>query len=143
MNIYSCAFTYTDGHGKLGGNGPFKDFMRSYSPAEQGGYREGMSPQETYHSWAATQYREKVRVTVNCPPNRRLTLNRTLARRRVRGKTLEPLCAASRSTIPARTSHPRPLRPDRPHPRRIDVCPIDSQGFPPLRRVCPPELHSP
>ncbi|EMD40481.1 hypothetical protein CERSUDRAFT_44271, partial [Gelatoporia subvermispora B] len=43
----------------LGGNAPFKDFMKSY-PAEQGGYSETMSPHETYHCWAATQYREKL-----------------------------------------------------------------------------------
>ena len=35
--------------------------MQSYSPAEQGGYKEGLSAYDTYHCWAATQYREKVR----------------------------------------------------------------------------------
>lgn len=35
--------------------------MNSYPP--EGGYKQGMSPHETYHSWAATQYREKVGVT--------------------------------------------------------------------------------
>ncbi|THH16415.1 hypothetical protein EW146_g4228 [Bondarzewia mesenterica] len=45
---------------KLGGNGPFMDFMKSYSPAEQGGYKEDMSSYDKYHCWAATQYREKV-----------------------------------------------------------------------------------
>ncbi|KAI0692262.1 hypothetical protein BC835DRAFT_1278001 [Cytidiella melzeri] len=44
---------------QLGGNKPFKDFMESY-PAAQGGYTEGMNAYETYHSWAATQYREKL-----------------------------------------------------------------------------------
>jgi hypothetical protein len=34
--------------------------MQSYTPAEQGGYKEGMSVHEKYHSWAAAQYREKV-----------------------------------------------------------------------------------
>jgi len=34
--------------------------MQSYYPAEQGGYREGLSAYDTYHCWAATQYREKV-----------------------------------------------------------------------------------
>ncbi|KAI0089060.1 hypothetical protein BDY19DRAFT_889752 [Irpex rosettiformis] len=44
---------------QLGGNKPFKDFMKSY-PADQSGYTEGMSAYDTYHSWAATQYREKL-----------------------------------------------------------------------------------
>ncbi|KAH0839815.1 hypothetical protein J3R83DRAFT_761 [Lanmaoa asiatica] len=45
---------------QLGGNAPFKDFLRSYSPAEQGGYTDGIDPHALYHSWAATQYREKL-----------------------------------------------------------------------------------
>lgn len=44
---------------QLGGNAPFKDFVRSYPP-EQGGYTVGIDPHALYHSWAATQYREKV-----------------------------------------------------------------------------------
>jgi hypothetical protein len=46
---------------KIGGNAPFVAFMQSYTPAEQGGYKEGMSAHDKYHSWAAAQYREKVR----------------------------------------------------------------------------------
>ncbi|GLB34062.1 putative arfGap-domain-containing protein [Lyophyllum shimeji] len=45
---------------QLGGNAPFQEFMKSYCPAEQGGYREGLSPYDKYHCWAATQYREKL-----------------------------------------------------------------------------------
>ncbi|EIN10512.1 ArfGap-domain-containing protein [Punctularia strigosozonata HHB-11173 SS5] len=45
---------------QLGGNGPFREFMESYTPAEQGGYTQGMSAYDTYHCWAATQYREKL-----------------------------------------------------------------------------------
>jgi len=45
---------------KIGGNAPFVAFMQSYTPVEQGGYKEGMSIHEKYHSWAATQYREKL-----------------------------------------------------------------------------------
>ncbi|KAI9513273.1 ArfGap-domain-containing protein [Russula earlei] len=45
---------------KIGGNGPFVEFMRSYTPIEHGGYSEGMSIHEKYHSWAAAQYREKL-----------------------------------------------------------------------------------
>lgn len=45
---------------QLGGNVPFQEFVRSYTPVEQGGYKDGMSPYDKYHCWAATQYREKV-----------------------------------------------------------------------------------
>lgn len=34
--------------------------MQSYTPTEQGGYKEDMSIHDKYHCWAATQYREKV-----------------------------------------------------------------------------------
>ncbi|CCM00656.1 uncharacterized protein FIBRA_02694 [Fibroporia radiculosa] len=43
---------------QLGGNTPFREFMNAY-PAE-GGYKLGMNPYDSYHSWAATQYREKL-----------------------------------------------------------------------------------
>lgn len=36
--------------------------MKSYQPAEQGGYKDDASSYDTYHCWAAAQYREKVRV---------------------------------------------------------------------------------
>ncbi|EGO02017.1 hypothetical protein SERLA73DRAFT_48352 [Serpula lacrymans var. lacrymans S7.3] len=45
---------------QLGGNAPFRHFMQSYSPADQGGYTDGSSSYDTYHCWAATQYREKL-----------------------------------------------------------------------------------
>lgn len=45
---------------QLGGNKLFREFMRSYRPVDQGGYNDGLSPHETYHCWAATQYRQKV-----------------------------------------------------------------------------------
>ncbi|KAJ7490272.1 ArfGap-domain-containing protein [Mycena galericulata] len=45
---------------QIGGNTAFKTFMKAYSPAEQGGYKEGNSPYEVYHCWAASQYREKL-----------------------------------------------------------------------------------
>ncbi|KAJ7639133.1 ArfGap-domain-containing protein [Roridomyces roridus] len=45
---------------QIGGNTAFKEFMKNYSPAEQGGYKEGNSPYEIYHCWAASQYREKL-----------------------------------------------------------------------------------
>ena len=44
---------------QAGGNKPFKDFMAAYGP--QGGYAPGASPHETYHCWAATEYKAKVR----------------------------------------------------------------------------------
>ncbi|GJE84345.1 ArfGap-domain-containing protein [Phanerochaete sordida] len=43
---------------QLGGNAPFKKFLQQY-PAE-GGWNEGMNPHDTYHSWTASQYREKL-----------------------------------------------------------------------------------
>ncbi|KAK1228454.1 Zn finger-containing GTPase- Activating Protein for ARF [Marasmius sp. AFHP31] len=45
---------------QIGGNKPFRDFMKSYTPVEQGGYSESLSSYDTYHCWAATQYREKL-----------------------------------------------------------------------------------
>ncbi|KAJ6539676.1 ArfGap-domain-containing protein [Mycena capillaripes] len=45
---------------QIGGNTAFKDFMKAYSPAGQGGYKEGNSPYDIYHCWAASQYREKL-----------------------------------------------------------------------------------
>ncbi|KAJ7228337.1 ArfGap-domain-containing protein [Mycena pura] len=45
---------------QIGGNAAFKQFMKSYSPAEQGGYKEGNSAYDVYHCWAASQYREKL-----------------------------------------------------------------------------------
>jgi len=45
---------------QLGGNLPFKEFMKSYQPVDQGGFKEGASPYDTYHCWAAAQYREKL-----------------------------------------------------------------------------------
>ncbi|KAG2156310.1 ArfGap-domain-containing protein [Suillus clintonianus] len=45
---------------QLAGNAPFRQFIESYSPADQGGYKQGTSPYDTYHCWAASQYREKL-----------------------------------------------------------------------------------
>ncbi|CAK5262489.1 unnamed protein product [Mycena citricolor] len=45
---------------QIGGNAAFKQFMASYTPVEQGGYKETNSPYEIYHCWAASQYREKL-----------------------------------------------------------------------------------
>ncbi|CAE6465505.1 unnamed protein product [Rhizoctonia solani] len=42
----------------IGGNGPFKTFLKEYEPKEVGGYREGMPLHDKYHCWATTQYRE-------------------------------------------------------------------------------------
>jgi ADP-ribosylation factor GTPase-activating protein 1 len=39
--------------------------MKDYTPVEQGGYREGMSVQEKYNTWAAAQYKEKVSPLLN------------------------------------------------------------------------------
>ncbi|PBK69941.1 ArfGap-domain-containing protein [Armillaria solidipes] len=45
---------------QLGGNGPFREFMRGYRPVEQGGYSDSLSVHDTYHCWAASQYRQKL-----------------------------------------------------------------------------------
>lgn len=34
--------------------------MKTYDP-ETGGYKDGMNPYDTYHSWAGSQYKSKVR----------------------------------------------------------------------------------
>ncbi|KAG8996626.1 Zn finger-containing GTPase- Activating Protein for ARF [Tulasnella sp. 427] len=47
---------------KLGGNLPFKAFMKAYQP--EGGYIPGMPPAELYRTWAASQYREKLNAEV-------------------------------------------------------------------------------
>ncbi|KAK0491314.1 ArfGap-domain-containing protein [Armillaria novae-zelandiae] len=45
---------------QLGGNARFRDFMRAYTPVEQGGYSDSLSVHDTYHCWAATQYRQNL-----------------------------------------------------------------------------------
>lgn len=45
---------------RFGGNRAFKEFMEGYVK-EEGGWRKGMGIQEKYKTWAAAQYREKVR----------------------------------------------------------------------------------
>lgn len=45
---------------KLGGNKRFKIFLEAYQSGEGEGYQEGMSAHELYHSWPATQWREKL-----------------------------------------------------------------------------------
>ncbi|KAJ2913283.1 hypothetical protein MD484_g7125, partial [Candolleomyces efflorescens] len=45
---------------QLGGNAPFKQFVTSYTPADQGGYKADASSYDRYHSWAAAQYKEKL-----------------------------------------------------------------------------------
>jgi len=45
---------------KLGGNKRFKAFLEDYRSDPEGGYEDGMSAHELYHSWSATQWREKL-----------------------------------------------------------------------------------
>ncbi|KAG2349158.1 ArfGap-domain-containing protein [Suillus weaverae] len=45
---------------QLGGNAPFRQFIESYTPTDQGGYKQGTSAYDTYYCWAASQYREKL-----------------------------------------------------------------------------------
>ncbi|KAF8341389.1 putative GTPase activating protein for Arf-domain-containing protein [Cantharellus anzutake] len=47
---------------KLGGNAPFIQFLKTYSPKDKGGYSPEMSVRDKYHCWAAQQYREKAQV---------------------------------------------------------------------------------
>ena len=52
--------TRTSSCSQLGGNAPFREFMKTYDP-QTGGYKDGMNPYDTYHSWAGAQYKSKVR----------------------------------------------------------------------------------
>ncbi|KAG6832158.1 hypothetical protein H0H92_004889 [Tricholoma furcatifolium] len=52
---------------QLGGNAPFQEFIKSHTPADQGGYTESSSSYDKYHCWAASQYREKVMPRSCCP----------------------------------------------------------------------------
>ncbi|KAK0190648.1 ArfGap-domain-containing protein [Armillaria mellea] len=45
---------------QLGGNARFREFMRGYRPVEQGGYSDALGVHDTYHCWAASQYRQKL-----------------------------------------------------------------------------------
>ncbi|KAK0461817.1 ArfGap-domain-containing protein [Desarmillaria tabescens] len=45
---------------QLGGNARFREFMRAYTPVEQGGYTDSLSVHDTYHCWAASQYKQKL-----------------------------------------------------------------------------------
>ncbi|KAF8165577.1 hypothetical protein B0H34DRAFT_689635 [Crassisporium funariophilum] len=49
---------------QIGGNLPFKDFMKSYEPVDQGGFKVGLTPYDTYHCWAAAQYKDKLDATL-------------------------------------------------------------------------------
>ncbi|KAI0774478.1 hypothetical protein C8Q74DRAFT_1270336 [Fomes fomentarius] len=49
---------------QIGGNAPFRQFMKSYDP-QTGGYKEGITPYDTYHSWAGSQYKEKLDATLS------------------------------------------------------------------------------
>ncbi|KZO98125.1 ArfGap-domain-containing protein [Calocera viscosa TUFC12733] len=66
--VRSCTMDKWDEAGlkkmEMGGNKPFMDFLKSYSPADQGGFQDGMAIQEKYTCWAASQYREKLAATV-------------------------------------------------------------------------------
>ncbi|KAG1833512.1 ArfGap-domain-containing protein [Suillus variegatus] len=53
---------------QLGGNAPFRQFIESYTPIDQGGYKQGTSAYDTYHCWAASQYREKLDATLADKP---------------------------------------------------------------------------
>ncbi|THH05615.1 hypothetical protein EW145_g4666 [Phellinidium pouzarii] len=53
---------------KLGGNAPFRTFMRDYSPSDAGGYSDGMNAHEKYHCWAAVQYKEKMTAELEGKP---------------------------------------------------------------------------
>ncbi|KAF5392969.1 hypothetical protein D9757_001287 [Collybiopsis confluens] len=45
---------------QLGGNAPFREFIKTYTPVEQGGYSDTLSTYDSYHCWAASQYKEKL-----------------------------------------------------------------------------------
>ena len=63
VSVYHPAWSHANPSlPQIGGNAPFREFMKSYDP-QTGGYKEGMNPYDTYHSWAGSQYKEKVRGT--------------------------------------------------------------------------------
>ncbi|KAF8450648.1 hypothetical protein L210DRAFT_3386237 [Boletus edulis BED1] len=95
---------------QLGGNAPFKNFIQSYSPADQRGYTD---PHTLYHSWAATQYREKLDYalagkpwTPSSPPATRLSTP-TLPTRPSSAQGLRKSRASARSP-PTTISSPQP-----------------------------------
>ncbi|EJU06352.1 ArfGap-domain-containing protein [Dacryopinax primogenitus] len=70
--VRSCTMDKWDGTGlkkmEMGGNKPFMDFLKDYTPTDQGVYIEGMVIQEKYTCWAASQYREKLTAIVEGRP---------------------------------------------------------------------------
>lgn len=111
---------------QLGGNAPFKDFVRAYSPPEQGGYTDGIDPHALYHSWAAAQYREKVRPSIFHSP---LLLS---------GNKLDHALAG----IPWTPSSPPPAQPT---PGSLPTRPSSAQGLRKSRASArsPPSTHAP
>jgi ADP-ribosylation factor GTPase-activating protein 1 len=80
--------------------------MSSYHPPDQGGYKEGATPYDTYHCWAATQYREKVRHISYI--SRRLHMNNDSARCNGAWQRMEPLCPTTGFKAGSRTASPAP-----------------------------------
>ncbi|KAF8559174.1 ArfGap-domain-containing protein [Imleria badia] len=107
---------------QLGGNAPFKHFVQSYSPAAQGGYTDGMDPHPLYHSWAATQYREKLDYALagkpwaaSSPPAAQLA-STTLPTRPSSAQGLRKSRASARSpATTTTTSHASPQPSDTSH----------------------------
>ncbi len=76
--------------------------MESYDP-QTGGYKEGMNPYDTYHSWAGSQYKEKVRGALPPPC---LNLTSLSAERDIVRQRLDPICSTRRLRLSQQYDEP-------------------------------------
>ncbi|KDN51241.1 hypothetical protein RSAG8_00870, partial [Rhizoctonia solani AG-8 WAC10335] len=103
----------------IGGNGPFKTFLKEYEPKEAGGYREGMPLHDKYHCWATTQYREMLNAklagqswTPSLPPEPTSAMNSSGTLRKSRAGARGGLSVGTSrdpSASPAASGAPTPV----------------------------------
>ncbi|CUA69380.1 putative ADP-ribosylation factor GTPase-activating protein AGD6 [Rhizoctonia solani] len=103
----------------IGGNGPFKTFLKEYEPKETGGYREGMPLHDKYHCWATTQYREMLNSKLagqpwapSLPPEPTSSMNSSGTLRKSRAGTRGGLSVGTSrdaSASPAASNTPTPV----------------------------------
>ncbi|KAL4076206.1 hypothetical protein V8B97DRAFT_1863763 [Scleroderma yunnanense] len=114
---------------QLGGNAPFKEFLQSYKPVDQGGYKDGMNSSDLYHCWAATQYREKLDCEIAGRPWTPSALPAGKTSSPARPASAQGLRKARTSTrSPAISSSTNPsLRPSSPQPSS-ELCHTDQKA---------------